>query len=185
MRGPGRVSGTTKGDTRIPACGGCAGEPSRRDFVRRSAAAVAAVLAAVGVPPSAAAALPVRFRAGREADAGELTFPVPAADGALIDRRNEVIVVRCQARAFAFALSCPHQRTMLKWHESEQRFQCPKHKSKYRPDGVFISGRATRGMDRLPVRLAGGDIVLDTTAAIRQDEDEAAWNAAEIRLAAG
>jgi hypothetical protein len=40
-------------------------------------------------------------------------------------------------------------------------------------------------MDRLPVRLAGGDIVLDTTAAIRQDEDETAWNAAEIRLPAG
>jgi Rieske Fe-S protein len=127
----------------------------------------------------------IRFGAGRKTSAGELTFPVPPADGALIDRRNEVIVVRCQARAFAFALSCPHQRTMLKWRESEQRFQCPRHKSMYRPDGAFVSGRATRGMDRLPVRLAGGDIVLDTTAAIRQDEDETAWNAAEIRLPAG
>ena len=73
---------------------------------------------------------------------------------------------------------------MLKWREKERRFQCTKHKSRYRPDGIFVDGRATRGMDRYPLRMAGGKIVVDTTASIHQDEDEDAWNAAELRLPA-
>jgi Rieske Fe-S protein len=84
---------------------------------------------------------------------------------------------------YAFALSCPHQRTMPKWRESDQRFQCPEHKSKYRPDGVFISGRATRRMDRYALRLADDGLVVDMGAVILQGENEPAWNAAAVQLA--
>jgi Rieske Fe-S protein len=119
---------------------------------------------------------------GRHTGDTELTFPLPAADGVTVDRRNELILVRWDSEVFAFALSCPHQRTMLKWRESDQRFQCPKHKSKYRPDGVFLSGRATRGMDRYALRLEGDGLHVDTRVAIHQDENEPAWNAAAVRL---
>ena len=62
------------------------------------------------------------------------------------------------------------------------RFQCPKHKSKYQPDGEFISGRATRGMDRFSIRRAGETVVVDLAVLHKQDTDAAGWNAALVTL---
>lgn len=169
-------------DRTDPACAGCAAGSSRREFLLQGASAVGALLAGLGITADAAAMLPVREGEGGRSKGTELRFPIPADDGVTIDRRNELILVRWQDAVYAFALSCPHQRTMLKWRESDQRFQCPKHKSKYRPDGVFISGRATRGMDRYALRLAGDGLVVETGAALHQDENETAWNAAAVRL---
>jgi Rieske Fe-S protein len=132
----------------------------------------------LGVRPAEAAALamtPARPLTLR----GEMAaYALPAADGAVIDRDREVIVVRWQGRAFAFSLSCPHQRTMLRWQPAEARFQCPKHHSRYQPEGTFVSGRATRGMDRYAVRLEGNQLAVDLSRRIRQDQDPAAWTAA-------
>ena len=91
-------------------------------------------------------------------------------------------MVRHQGRAYAFSLSCPHQRTMLKWRADDARFQCPKHKSKYQPDGTFISGRATRGMDRHAIRLQGRELIVDRAVVYRQDKNPAAWKAAFVSL---
>lgn len=165
------------GETRDP-CAGCSG---RRDFLREAAGAVLALLALGGSAAQAQALVPTLLRAAA-ARPGELTYPVPAADGISIDREHEVIVVRWQGRAYAFALSCPHQRTMLRWQEGESRFQCPKHRSRYQPDGTFVSGRATRGMDRYPLRVQAGTLVVDTTRPVRQDQDRAAWDAAFATL---
>jgi len=158
-------------------CAGCTG---RRDFLREAAGIAVALLVGLGAGREQAEAqalgvAPVRALAFGEQKA---TYPVPAADGVTIDREREVIVVRWQGKAYAFALSCPHQRTMLRWQEGDGRFQCPKHHSRYRPDGTFISGRATRGMDRYPVLLEGGKLVVDLARPIRQDRDRAAWTAA-------
>jgi Rieske Fe-S protein len=71
---------------------------------------------------------------------------------------------------------------MLKWREKDAMFQCTKHKSKYMQDGTFVSGRATRGMDRYPVEVSGGSVMVDTSTAILQDQDEARWNAAAASL---
>jgi Rieske Fe-S protein len=79
----------------------------------------------------------------------------------MIDKANQVILVRWQNAVYAFALSCPHQNQALRWDAKETRFQCPKHKSKYQPDGTFISGRATRAMDRYAVRHEGDTIVVE------------------------
>jgi nitrite reductase/ring-hydroxylating ferredoxin subunit len=110
------------------------------------------------------------------------TYPIPAADGARIDRDAEVILVRWRGAVYAFALACPHQNTVLRWQPAESRFQCPKHKSKYRPDGSFIEGRATRGMDRYAIRREGGTVVVDLRTLHEQDEDAAGWAAAVVRL---
>ncbi len=83
---------------------------------------------------------------------------------------------------YAFALSCPHQNTALKWLKDEGRFQCPKHKSKYEPDGTFIEGRATRGMDRYVVRRDGAKVVVDLGKLIEQDKDGAGWSAAQVAV---
>lgn len=162
--------------------GDCAWCTGRREFLREAAGIGAALLVGLGASPARAqrmtlaAARPIAVRHG------ELAYPVPAADGAMIDRDREVIVVRWRDRAYAFALSCPHQRTMLRWQEADARFQCPKHRSRYQPDGTFVSGRATRGMDRFPVRVLDGEVLVDVARPIRQDQDRAAWDAAFAAL---
>lgn len=175
------ANGQAARDSSTRICQSCPGRSSRRDFVVQGTASLAAVFAGLGATGADLAALRVRFASGRPAS-GELTYPIPATDGVTVDRGAEVIVVRWQSRLFAFALSCPHQRSMLKWRDSEQRFQCTKHKSRYRPDGVFVSGRATRGMDRYPIRLEGDAVFVDARAAIRQDENEPAWSRALVLL---
>jgi Rieske Fe-S protein len=146
-------------------CAGCSRQGGRRDFLRGFAG------------------LAVMLMSGRpRALTAEVEYPVPAGDGAIVDRLNEVIVVRYRDECFAFALSCPHQNTALKWHPADNRFQCPKHKSKYAPDGVFISGRATRNMDRLPIRRAGSRLLVDADRVYESDKDTGGWAGAVVRL---
>ena len=159
---------------------------SRREFLRDAAVAMAGIAATLGFARTAGA-LPEQFTVGatraleRVGDA--LTYPIPAADGALIDREAQVILVRWQNAVYAFNLSCPHQRTALRWDDGDRRFQCPKHHSRYQPDGTFITGRATRGMDRFAIHRDGAKVVVDVNAMYKQDEDPAAWSAALVKLA--
>ena len=142
---------------------------SRRDFLGAFGIAVGAL----AFPISWASAL---SRAGQT-----LSYALPAKDGAAIDNKEDVIIVRWQNIVYAFALSCPHQNTALRWREKDARFQCPKHKSKYQPDGTFISGRATRGMDRFPVKVSQNTVQVEKRL-IKQSEDHAAWDAAFAKI---
>jgi nitrite reductase/ring-hydroxylating ferredoxin subunit len=138
-------------------------------------------MASLGITRSAAA-LPVSMvEALGRAKAG-LTYPIPAADSVQIDKDNEVILVRWKGAVYAFNLSCPHQNTALRWNDSVKEFQCPKHKSKYQPTGDFISGRATRSMDRFAVQKSGTNIVVDVDTMYQEDEQNAQWKAALIRV---
>ena len=160
-------------------CEGCPLVPDRREFLRSvSALAIGAI--ALGLPiRSASAKVLASAIAGRK----QLSYPLPAADGADIDRDNDVILVRYKNEVFAFNLSCPHQNTALRWNETDMRFQCPKHHSQYQPDGEFITGRATRNMDRLAIRRdAANNIVVDPDTLYRSDEDAAQWQAAVVKL---
>ncbi|HZP47198.1 MAG TPA: Rieske (2Fe-2S) protein [Vicinamibacterales bacterium] len=145
----------------------CSDCPSRRDFLQ--------IVAALGF-----AALPVVFVDGAQAAANEAKYPFPSADSVTIDRKQQVIVVRAQGHVYAFNLSCPHENTALKWLPKDNRFQCPKHESKYQPNGTFMSGRATRNMDRLAIRRDGNDLVVDLSHVIKSDTDRAAWDAATL-----
>ena len=164
------------------ACAGCSQSSTRRDFLRDTAGAAAALFCALGASPSQLAALPIETASGRRTSISEVSYLLPTADGVTIDRDNEVILVRWQSSLYAFALSCPHQRTMLKWMPRDQRFQCPKHKSRYQPNGSFISGRATRGMDRYPLRRQNAEVLVNTASPILEDTDPPAWNAATLKL---
>jgi len=166
------------------ACGCCPlGEAvERRAFLREAAAAIVGVLAALGAGASEARALPVRLASAVSIRGDDRTYPIPAADGAVIDKKESLIIARWQGMIYAFSLACPHQNTALKWEQDDARFQCPKHHSKYRPDGSFIEGRATRGMDRFALRREGDSIVVDIDKLYRQDQDAAEWKAAVVQL---
>jgi Rieske Fe-S protein len=163
-------------------CAGCTLDSDRRAFLRTSAAAVAAALLGLGARRAEALA-PLEFTTARGARGQTRLYGIPVKDGAVIDRDNEVILTRWQGAVYAFALSCPHQNTALKWLEADGRFQCPKHKSKYRPDGSFIEGRATRGMDRYAIRKDGAGVAVDLDVLHEEDKDAEGWAAAVVKIA--
>ena len=109
-------------------------------------------------------------------------YPIPAADGVSIDKKNEVILARTKGEVFAFALSCPHQNTALRVSGKNGGFQCPRHQSRYEPNGTFIDGKATRNMDRLKIEHIGNEIVVDADVVYESDTEPAKWFAATVKL---
>ena len=149
----------------------CAGCPlgdgmQRRDFLRE-------VVARFGVAVTFVSGIGTR---------ADKTYPIPATDGVAIDKVESVIVARAGAKVFAFSLACPHQNTALRWDAGNKRFQCPKHRSRYQPDGVFIDGRATRGLDRFAVRQDGDKLVVNLDALYQEDKNPTEWAAAFVPL---
>ena len=163
-------------------CTTCPLVSNRRDFLRDTAFGVAAVMATFGLARSASA-LPVSMIKALARGKAGISYAIPATDAVQIDRENEVILARYQNVVYAFNLSCPHQRTALRWNEQDKQFQCPKHHSKYDPKGTFITGRATRSMDRLAITRQGANVVVDIDTMYKEDEDTAQWNSAFVKLA--
>lgn len=156
---------------------------SRREFLIEATTVVAGVLAGLGLAPRSAAGFPVSLMRGRPARIGsEVSYPIPTADAAMIDKEHQVILARHLGAIYAFALSCPHQNTALRWLDDTSGYQCPKHKSRYQPDGTFINGRATRNMDRLPIRSDGTHVLVDVDRVFESDKDPSGWAAAVVKL---
>jgi nitrite reductase/ring-hydroxylating ferredoxin subunit len=156
-------------------------DPDRRAFLQNLTGLAVAVLVALGATPAEARAARVETAVGlRHGDTRR--YPIPAADGVTIDHDNDVILVRYQNRVYAFNLACPHQNTALRWLAVEGRFQCPRHESKYRPDGQFISGRATRNMDRFAVSKDGTQLVVNLDTMYASDRQAAEWQAACVTV---
>lgn len=164
------------------ACAGCDTHSDRREFLRELAAIAAAVAGALPVTPIRAAAWSVDFVSGVPRRGEEVTYPIPAQDGVTIDKARQVILARSEQSVYTFGLSCPHQKTALRWQEAERRFQCPKHKSRFQPDGGFVDGRATRNMDRYGIRREGENVVVDLAKLYREDENRDEWISAVVRL---
>lgn len=165
---------------------GCEACPlvDRRHFLRDAALATASVLVALGALPSDAAALAPRFVSANGARDEEKSYPIPAADGVQIDKSNGTMLTRWQGKVYVYSLACPHQNTGLRWYEKDSRFECPKHHSRFQPDGEYVkdSGRATRGLDRFAVRKDGGNVVANLDRMFKQDENEAEWSSAFITI---
>jgi nitrite reductase/ring-hydroxylating ferredoxin subunit len=138
----------------------------RRDFVRE-------LVARFGVA--------VFFASGIGSRADK-SYAIPASDAVVIDKDESVIIARFGAKVFAFSLACPHQNTALRWDAGNKRFQCPKHRSRYQPDGVFIEGRATRGLDRFAVRRDGESVVVNLDLLYQEDKHPTEWAAAFLPL---
>ena len=157
-------------------CAGCT--LGRRSFLRDMAVAAAA-LAAIG---SRVDAMSVDFISALAMRGRDVSYPIPANDGVSIDKDKEVIVARIGLNVFAFMLSCPHQNTALRWNAKDKKFQCPKHKSQYTPEGVFIDGRATRSLDRFAVRKEGNTLIVNLDKVYEEDSDPKEWKTAFVTM---
>ena len=157
------------------SCPGCDLPPSRRDFLRRITGAAIGALVLSGAPLDLAQAMTPEAIQSRGRRGDDPRYPIPANDGVQIDKDQEVILVRWQGSIFAFNLSCPHQHTALRWEGGDAQFRCPKHKSRYQPDGSYVSGRATRNMDRFVLSHDGNDVVVHVNQMIQSDDDPTGW----------
>jgi Rieske Fe-S protein len=168
-------------------CTACPLGPDRRAFLHQTVMLAGGVLAALGVSSESAQALAstaVSLTRAIRVSGPAHTYPIPGKDGVQIDTDAGVILVRWLGSMYAFALSCPHQKTSLTWLAKEERFQCPKHRSQYSADGYFIRGRATRGMDRYAISRdkGGSTVTVDLSTLKQQSDDKSGWEAAAVKL---
>lgn len=160
----------------------CGLATDRRTFLRDGLLAVAALTAvAGGAAPLHALAREYALGEGLPGDV--VSYPLPAADGATIDKVNRVILVRYQGMVHAFSLECPHKGTMITWEPQNSRFFCPKHKSTFKPEGTRIQGKAPRNLDRFAVRVEEGKVLVEKAREIDSKKDAEGWAAAGVRVA--
>ena len=107
---------------------------------------------------------------------------MPPKDGVQFDDTNEVILARNEGHVYAFSLSCPHQNTALRLDPSGVGFECTKHHSRYKPDGEFITGRATRNMDRYAIRKDGASVAVNLDKYYESDSEPTQWAGATITV---
>ena len=112
----------------------------------------------------------------------ERRYAIPSGDGVTIDQSSAVMLTRYQGQVFALAMACPHQSAAVRWLPAEQRFRCSKHDSKYQPTGTYTSGRATRNLDRFPIRRDGDQAIVDITKVFKSDQDLSGWTNAAIAV---
>ncbi len=158
----------------------CDDLPCRREFLQ-TAGCFGLAIGILGLSSSVADALPVFMTEGVQSG-GETRYPIPPVDSVNVDRTASVIVARAQGHVYVFALSCPHENNVVKWLPKDHRFQCTKHDSRYQPDGVHTSGRATRNMDRYVIRRDGDSVLVDLHRWIQSDKDPAGWAAATVAV---
>jgi nitrite reductase/ring-hydroxylating ferredoxin subunit len=151
---------------------------SRREFLRAGGCALAAACA---IGRSNLRALPVLVVRG-EGVGNERKYPIPSADSVSIDHAEQAIIVRDHGEVIGMFLGCPHEHAAVKWVEKDHRFQCTKHDSRYQPDGVHISGRATRNLDRFAIHREGDAVVVDLDHLFQSDRDPAGWAAAVVAV---
>ncbi len=146
-------------------------ECDRRAFLK-GAGCFAGMLIALGLAPDTAIAFVTGTQSGNER-----RYPIPATDGVTVDRDAALMLVRMQGKVIALSMVCPHENAAVKWLPKDGRFQCTKHDSKYTPDGTYMSGRATRNMDRYPIKKDGNSVVVDMSGVFRSDQNGAGWAA--------
>ncbi|HEX5097777.1 MAG TPA: Rieske 2Fe-2S domain-containing protein [Acidimicrobiia bacterium] len=79
---------------------------------------------------------------------------------------SPVILAGMEEGLVALWQRCVHLGCRVPWCQSSQWFECPCHGSKYNAVGEKRDGPAPRGLDRFPVTVDGGDIVIDTSTVV-------------------
>jgi cytochrome b6-f complex iron-sulfur subunit len=77
-------------------------------------------------------------------------------------REGRFYLSRSQGELFALSQACPHLACRVPYCEGSGRFQCPCHGSEFTLAGEWINGPAPRGLDRYPLQIRDGVVVVDT-----------------------
>jgi cytochrome b6-f complex iron-sulfur subunit len=161
-------------------------EVSRRQFFNRGILAVQSLalgsfgLAVIGfLWPSLSGGFGAKINAGRLSDImdtiKEKSAPLyvpearsyinPYPEVALPEAKqvySESILAGMEQGVVALFQKCPHLGCRVPWCQTSQWFECPCHGSKYNRVGEKKGGPAPRGMDRFPIDVSGGNVVVNT-----------------------
>lgn len=159
------ATSVTAGETKatVPAKGKAAADvqvsvPSRREFLYYIWGASIALLLGEAGAGIIWFALP-RFKEGTFG--GIFTFPpdrVPEADRAPVNvAEGRFWVSHPNSGLVVLYGVCTHLGCLPKWSETNHRFECPCHGSKYQIDGHYIEGPAPRSLDRFFTTLTFED----------------------------
>lgn len=103
------------------------------------------------------------------ATGGDLVLSAPEAYAektATYVRKGRLYVTRVKGDLFALSQTCPHLGCQVPFCEPSGRFECPCHGSKYDLAGEWLEGPSPHGMDRYPLRVEDGKVVVDTRETI-------------------
>ena len=78
-------------------------------------------------------------------------------------------LVNTDAGPKAIYMVCTHLGCLYKWEQSNNRFECPCHGSKFSREGFYIEGPAARSLDQFIVEVEAGGVV-----AVTEDSEEGA-----------
>lgn len=84
-----------------------------------------------------------------------------AEGSATFVREGHLYVTRARGELFAISQKCPHLGCRVPFCEGSGLFECPCHGSVYNAAGEYVSGPAPRGMDRYPVAIENGKVVVN------------------------
>jgi cytochrome b6-f complex iron-sulfur subunit len=148
---------------------------SRRDFLGIAWAGTGLLALAAG------GAIAVQFFAPRVVDGtfGGVFNLGPAADfppGSVTPvTSGRFYVVRAQDGGFvALYQKCTHLGCAVPWEPALGQFVCPCHASAFERDGEVINPPAPRPLDRFPVSIVAGEVLVDTGQRIERDHASAA-----------
>jgi cytochrome b6-f complex iron-sulfur subunit len=141
---------------------------SKREFLSYAWGAVAALFAAEIGGIVVAFSMP-RFKEGEFGG----RFEVGRADrfeegSATLFREGRFFLVHQGGEEFiALYQVCTHLGCLMRWDEENQVYACPCHGAKFANDGSYMSGPPPRSLDRFPVEVIDGKVVVDTGQRIR------------------
>jgi cytochrome b6-f complex iron-sulfur subunit len=75
-------------------------------------------------------------------------------------------ITQYQGGLRALYQKCPHLGCRVPFCTTSARFECPCHGSVYNLIGEYIQGPAPRGMDRFPIKIEGGRVIVDTSSVV-------------------
>jgi Rieske Fe-S protein len=78
-------------------------------------------------------------------------------------RQGRLFVTRAGGELRALAQKCPHLGCAVPFCESSGQFECPCHGSVFNAAGEWISGPSPRGMDRHPLQIVDGRVLVNTS----------------------
>jgi len=135
-------------------------DPTRRDLLKTAWKVGAGLLVVEGVWTTVEALRPLA-----EDDGGGLVTLSPpdayAEETATYVQQAKLFVTRVKGELFAIDQKCPHLGCKVGFCEASGRFECPCHGSKYDLAGEWIEGPSPHGMNRRPLEVRDGRVVVD------------------------
>ncbi len=153
---------------------------SRREFVNKAALTVgwASLAGTIGISAGPAFGRFMMPNVLEEPDPNVRVGPkekyVAMAPGEVNEdfKKNGIWMIRLEDRFTALSTTCTHLGCIPNWLENDRKFKCPCHGSGFKQDGINFEGPAPRPLERLQIRMADGEIVINKKVKFLQEQGQ-------------